>query len=231
MRTRALVIAVGLALAATACSGSSDASSDATTTTKAATTTTQATTTTASTTTTAPGPTTTTKPIPPGPLGDEKLVPLLLEAAAFGPDQAVTDSSDSEPKKQYCDGVDFTVLWQASATIAVQSTNQDNLAGASESLLEFKAGDATKWMDDFADVNKRCEAANSGTAVTLTPLPGYGDEAFKGVPPKSSSSPFPIEVDVVRVGDVVIVLFGISQTTAILTPALIRAATDKVLAG
>ena len=118
MRThrRALVVAVGLALLATACGGSSDKASapkggTTSTTVSVGDTATLSTPPTYSvpkqSTTVDPTETTTTEPAKAGPVGDEKLIPLLLEPSDLSPKLVADDATDSQPDKEYCDGESF----------------------------------------------------------------------------------------------------------------------------
>ena len=242
-RTRALATLIGIVLLAAAC-GSTGSDSAGSTTSGPSTTvsvsttagTDETTTTEAETTTTEDGGTTATTEGSGtfGPTGDEKIVPLLLEPKDFGSGLVADDSSDDAPDKKYCDGVSFTVDWQATASMSAKGDDEALFVGASESVIDFAPGVATKFMKEFVTVNTKCSTKENQSGLVLKALPGFGDEALRGAPTEENATPSGaggIEVVLVRVGDEVIVLFGLFSTEPLLTDALINKAVAKVEAG
>jgi len=227
---------VGFSLVGAAC-GSSAGSTKATSTvasTVAATTTTRApvaTTTTqapeATTTTDAGGPTTTEGK---GPIGDEKLIPILLDIKDFGPN--LKPGSSTLPDQSFCEGHPFNTHWQASANTSVDSADQNAFAGAAESILQFAPGDAAKFLAEFPALSAVCATAKDGIGVVLKPISGFGDAALRGTSSATGDQSFPIDAVVVKVGDDVLVLFSLNENNkSLLTDALIKKAIAKVKAG
>jgi len=247
MRTRVLVLALCVSMGFIACGTTSDSLSEATTTAGGTTTTDAATTTTEADTTETTSdepttilggvsnPTTPTTEGNPGevlaPSGDERLVPLLLEPEDFRSGLTYDDSSDDAPEKEFCDGVDFTVEWQRSASMSAKSTDDSEFIGTAESIIAFDPGRAAAFLTEFEALTKECDGKNEGIGVKLVPLEGFGDGGFRNAPSSGTDDSQGLELVLVRVGDDVIVMFGLFSDKPLLTDALITKAVDKVKAG
>lgn len=168
------------------------------------------------------------------PVGDEKLIPLLLEPTDFDPTFVYDDASDDSLEQEFCEGVSFTVEWQATASMSAAPPEDDQMfLGANESILAFEPGDAEKFMDEFPVLNERCNEVDDPSGFEVVPLEGVGDEALKAgeAPVEDGEEAFPIEFVIVRVGDNVAVLFSLFSDEPLLSDALVDKAVENLRNG
>jgi len=176
--------------------GGTTASSDATDTTEGSTTETS----TDDEPTTAGG-STTSPNLPPN---DSPLVDLLLDPATLGPDFVADDSlGDGSFDTDLCEEISLEATWDDQAAQALLAGTGDDAVIFQQAILRFPDEAAAEAFT--TEVGDALVACQPGTEIT--PVEGVGDEAFLGASP---SAEFTTAAGLVRVGDLVTTLLGLT---------------------